>query len=152
MVGCTRWIPVLSSLAVLGIAWAAKPSSPVRPATELAAQAPALGITVPCTVVEVIDGDTLTVEGTWRAKIRLKDVWAKELRDPGGDAALAHMQTLTKSRKCRLFILLEGARAIGDVMTFGRIVGEIWMDGKVESINVQMVKDGFATREKEKKR
>lgn len=149
MVGTIRWIPVILTLAVV-IAWGAALSSPARPATEPAPHAPIPALTFPAEVISCHDGDTVLVDVRCRATVRLKDVWARELREPGGKEALAHIQRLTASRKCLLSIPLEGARTISDVLTFGRIVGEIWMDGECDSVNMQMVRDGFATREKQR--
>jgi len=112
--------------------------------------APQPAITVPAEVISAHDGDTVLVEVRLRANVRLRDVWAAELRDAGGDAALAHIQELTRGKKCLLSIPLLDARTLGDILTFGRVVGEIWMDGECESVNMRMVSDGFATREKQR--
>lgn len=139
-----------TALLVISLAWGEQQTDKnvLAAATMVHPAKPEPSITLPCEVVAVHDGDTVTVEGTWRTNVRLLNVWAPELREPGGKKALDHVSKLVRSRKATLSIPLDGARSIGDVMTFGRVLGEIWMDDGCESVNTLMVRDGFATREK----
>ena len=45
------------------------------------------GLVLPCKVIDVHDGDTLTIEVTLTASVRLLECWAEELKAPGGPAA-----------------------------------------------------------------
>ena len=47
------------------------------------------GLTLPGNVLDVHDGDTVTVEVKRTLRIRLLDCWAPELRDAGGLEAIA---------------------------------------------------------------
>lgn len=149
------WVTVFcvaSCVLILSLAWGSAETERniLRSAVVVEPVAPHPAITLPCEVVAVTDGDTVTVEGTWRTKVRLLNVWAPERSSPGGKEATDHISKLVHSRKATLRIPLDRARSIGDVMTFERVLGEIWMDEECESVNMQMVKDGFATREKQR--
>lgn len=150
MVGRSSGFGVASLGLFLAIGWGIDRSVPTQLPPERILQALLPALTFPAEVVSCHDGDTVLVEVRWRANVRLVDCWAKELTEPGGKQALEHLQRLTSRKKCLLSIPLDGARTVGDVLTFGRIIGEIWMDDQCESVNMLMVKDGFATREKQR--
>jgi endonuclease YncB( thermonuclease family) len=141
---------IASCILCIAIAWGSAQTERniIRSAVVVEPVAPQPSITLPCEVVAVTDGDTVTVEGTWRTKVRLLNVWAPERSAPGGKKATDHISKLVHSRKATLSIPFDRARSIGDVMTFDRVLGEIWMDGECESVNTYMVRDGFATLEK----
>ena len=116
-------------LGLLGLAVAADPSPPPS-------------ITLPCTVVEVTDGDTVVVQVTLQASVRLKDCWARELRD-GGQPAKQRLTELAKGKDGTLSVDLTDAKRLGDVFTFGRVVGTLWIDGTC--VNRRMVEEEYAT-------
>lgn len=109
-------------------------------------RSPPPGITLPCTVVEVTDGDTVVVQVRVLAAVRLKDCWAKELRD-GGHPAKNRLIELAKGRNATLCVDLSGTRRLGDVFTFGRVVGTLWVDDL--NVNRRMVDEGLATETKQ---
>lgn len=100
-------------------------------------------ISLPAKIVDVHDGDTLTAEVTIRAKIRLRDCWAKELKEPGGDIAKQFLVTLANGKPCTINVPLGNANDIGDVMTFGRVLANVSVDGK--DMATEMINAGHAT-------
>ena len=108
-------------------------------------KAPTPNLTLPCTVVEVTDGDTVVVELRLVASVRLKDCWAKELGS-GGEPAKRRLTKLAEGKDATLSIDLSDARRLGDVFSFGRVVGTLWING--DCVNRQLVKEGFATKAK----
>jgi endonuclease YncB( thermonuclease family) len=114
----------------------------------LAADAPKPAITLPCKVVSTHDGDTLTAEVTLRLNVRLKDTWAKELNQSGGKEAAERMHRLANGKSGTLEIPLDGADNVADVLTLGRVLGRVWIDGK--DVGAVMVSEGLATKTKQK--
>jgi endonuclease YncB( thermonuclease family) len=96
--------------------------------------------------VEVTDGDTVVVQVRILASVRLKDCWAKELRE-GGQPAKNRLIELAKGKDATLCVDLSGTRRLGDVFTFGRVVGTLWIDDL--NVNRQMVDEGLATETKQ---
>lgn len=96
-------------------------------------QPPVPQVTVPCKVVDVYDGDTVTVEVRMRVRVRLLDCWAPEVK--GGEKAWgiqskAVMARLADGKDAVLQVPLDGADRLDDVLTFGRVLGRISIDGK----------------------
>jgi endonuclease YncB( thermonuclease family) len=116
--------------------------------------APPRGWSLPIEVMEVYDGDTLTVELRMRARVRLLDCWAPELKDEGGPASKAKLGELCRGegRGARgvLFVPLQRDGRLDKHFTFGRLLGHIWLDGDDADLATQMVEAGHATREKAK--
>lgn len=102
---------------------------------------------LPCRVVEVWDGDTVTVELKMRARVRLLDCWAPELRDAGGKTSRERMRQLAEGQGAILSVPLDRADRLDDVLTFGRILGRVYVKGV--DVGGQLVREGLATREKE---
>lgn len=105
-------------------------------------------ISVPCEVVEVYDGDTMTVRVSVDLRVRLLDCWAPELktRDAAekvkGAAAMEHLRKLAPTgSKAQLTIPLNGDR-LDDILTLGRVLGRVSVDGK--DLSEQQVKAGHA--------
>lgn len=119
----------------------AEPPTPPRP-----------GLVTPVRVVEVYDGDTVTVEWTLRARVRLLDCWAPEIRTTDteekqrGLAAKAHLQQLCDGQQALLEIPTSEASGLQELFTFGRVLGRIWVGE--QDVSAQMVRDGFATARK----
>lgn len=109
---------------------------------------PEAAIIVPVKCVEVVDGDTLTVEVTVRMRTRLLDCWAPELRDPGGIASKSELTRLALGKHGRMRVPLDGVSRVDQVFTFGRILADVWVDDA--SLSQQMVTRGFATKIKSK--
>lgn len=129
-----KWIAVASCfcllVVVLGGGLDQKPDDP-RPQLSL-----------PCRVTQVYDGDTLTVEMTIRARVRLLDCWAPELRDEGGVASRDAIKPI-EGKAATLVVPLDGVDRLDDVLTFGRVLGYVWVDG--ESLSEKQVSAGHAT-------
>lgn len=120
---------------------------------------PPLAWTMPCRVVSIHDGDTVTVEVTRRFEVRLLDCWAPEVHKAAekecGLAAKAHMESLLKDNpECVVSIPLherrDGYYDPGDATTMGRVLGQIWRRGDPRSLAELMVEAGHATVTKEK--
>ena len=113
-------------------------------------------LVVPCQVVEVYDGDTVTVEFTLRARVRMLDCWAPEVRSRNADekgrglAAKEYLKQLAEGRRGVLTVPLQGER-LDDLFTFGRLLGHIHLTGDDESLSEQMVREGHATTTKQKR-
>ena len=134
-IGWNRIAAALSAIcwvSLLGLACAAE-------------RAPQPGITLPCTVAEVTDGDTVVVQLRLTTSVRLKDCWAKELGS-GGEPAQNRLTKLAQGKEATLSIDLSEAKRLGDVFSFGRVIGTLWIDG--DCVNRRMVKEGFVTEAK----
>lgn len=114
---------------------------------------PPRGISTTAIVEECYDGDTVTVTLQLQCRVRLLDCWAPEVRGsqkPEGLKSKAHLQKLIpEGSTVRLFIPTTGR--LQDSLTFGRALGSMWVqndDGTFTNVSDQMVKDGFATKEK----
>jgi endonuclease YncB( thermonuclease family) len=114
---------------------------------------PPRGISTTAVVEEWYDGDTATVTLSLQCKIRMLDCWAPEVR--GSERLLGlkskeHIQKLVpEGSTVRLFIPTTGR--LQDSLTFGRALGSMWIendDGTFTNVSDQMVKDGFATKDK----
>jgi endonuclease YncB( thermonuclease family) len=138
MRGTLRWLPAWLFLAV-AIAWATE---------RVSQQPPQAAITVPCTMVEVHDGDTLTVDVRIPVRVRLLDCWARELREPGGETARDHLRQLAAGKRGVLHVPLAGADRTDDVLSFGRLLAHVWVAGDDRSLSARMVADGFAAKTK----
>jgi hypothetical protein len=125
-------------VAFLAAVWAAAGVS-------ACAAPPPLGLTLPCQVVRVHDGDSANeVEITIRCQVRYLDCWSPELSEPGGkDAAASAKQA--EGRHGRLHIPLSEAKNLADLFTFGRVVGEIWLDGEEVSESERQVRTKHAS-------
>lgn len=125
---------------------------------------PPAGWTTPARVVEVHDGDTVTVEVVTRMRVRLIDCWAPEVvkdrRVPAaeqaaakaaGDASRQYLQQMVSRSpdRCVLFVPRAGDD-IGDSTSLGRVLGHLWLaDDPDHSVSERMVAAGHATKVKE---
>jgi len=114
---------------------------------------PPLGITARAIVDRVIDGDTIAVHVTWPLVVRLRDCWAPEPRGTSAIAGLAaseYLKTLLKPSQAVIVSIDSGhARSLGDVLSFGRVVGRVWIGKDAErSVSQLMVMAGHATEAK----
>ena len=112
--------------------------------------APPLGITARATVNRVVDGDTIDVSLLLPVRIRLRDCWAPELhgaeRIAGEDAKMFVEHTLGRFDQVIVSVPTSEAQSLGDVLTFGRLLGDVYVDG--ESLAELVVGAGLASREK----
>jgi len=114
---------------------------------------PSPGLTARAIVERVIDGDTVNVLVTIPVTVRLADCWAPEIRGIDKVAGLlskAHLESLIPE-KSRVLVQVNTGHvdAMSGVFTFGRVVGDIWVDDLDHSIAEEMVRSGFATKNKE---
>ena len=106
---------------------------------------PEPGINTRCKVVDVYDGDTLTVEIKYTVKVRLLDCWAPEVRGENkeeGFKSRDHLRKIVLNKEAILSVPSEKANSLDDLFTFGRVLGYIWVDGK--NVSKTMVEDGYA--------
>ena len=106
--------------------------------------APTPVLRVPCKVVEVVDGDTVTVEITFRARIRLLDCWAPESGTTEGDSATHYVRQVAQDKKGILEVDLSSSRRLDDLFTFGRLLGHIYIDDK--DLSTQIIEAGHAKK------
>lgn len=107
-------------------------------------QQPALHL--PCKIVEVYDGDTLTADITLRVRVRMLDCWAPEIKEPGGKESRDHLRELTLDKDGILYVPFGEAKTLGDVFSFDRVVGRVYVEGV--DLSQQQVSAGHATKER----
>lgn len=107
--------------------------------------APPIGWTTHATVSRVIDGDTVEVDVNRRLVIRLKDCWAPERSTVAGRKSMEHVNSLIMPGD-DLIVQIDGSDRdmIGDLLTFSRFVGDIWIPGDKLSLAEQQIKAGHA--------
>lgn len=126
-------------------------------------QTPRSGWSTPAKVVDVHDGDTLTVEVTRQITVRIKDCWAPEIGKRNGTRKVSDEERIrgeqARDELDRLLLQhddvvmlfvptsVESGSIDAEVdLTFGRVVGEVWAGGM--NIGDEMVRRGFATAKK----
>lgn len=107
---------------------------------------PAPSLALPCRVTEVYDGDTITVEVTIRARVRLLDVWAPELGEEGGEDARDYLDHWVNGENAVLYVPLDDVDRLDDAMTFGRMLGRLYVHGV--NASEALIRNDHATREK----
>lgn len=116
---------------------------------------PTRGLSLPASVVSVHDGDTLTVDITIRANVRLcgdgndeekKECWAPELKAPGGLASRENLKRAALGQRGTLVIPIGDANNLSQLFTLGRILGDMWIDG--DSMSERQVRTGHASSKK----
>ncbi len=111
-------------------------------------KAPRPGIVFTGDVVRVIDGDTLVVRPIIEYTVRLRDCWAPELSSSGGSEAKRQLERLVNS-DTRVTVSLpwvDGRHSLGDVLSFGRLVGDVYVGD--QRLSDRMVQSGHATKTK----
>ena len=136
----------------------------IRPTVEAGEPSrPVPGVTIPVEIIEVYDGDTVTIRYTVEQRVRLLDCWAPEIRTTDaaekerGFAARDYLRTLTGVQsktspptKALLHVPLSDATRVDDVFTLGRVLGHVYLDGETQSLSARMVEAGHATKEKQR--
>jgi hypothetical protein len=110
---------------------------------------PPKGICTDAQIISVHDGDTATVDIKIRAQVRYVNCWAPELKETGGPEARDRAKQ-AEGKHGRVFIPIDGAKSVADLLTFGRVLGEIWLDGETESESEKQVKLKLAATAKGK--
>lgn len=118
---------------------------------------PRRGLVTEAVVTRVIDGDTVEVQPLLPAtRLRLLDCWAPETRttDPDekarGIESRMHLRRLLMDGQ-RVLIEVPGNADLDEVLTFGRVLGRIWIHnnaGDLENVSELQVEAGHATETK----
>jgi len=110
------------------------------------------GIKARARMNRVIDGDTVEVIVQYPVKIRLRNCWAPELHGDdkiAGQRAKEAVEMMAPSGTLlTVWIPTDEASSVGGVMTFDRVLGDVWIGEDEESLNEHLVAMGHATREK----
>ncbi len=109
--------------------------------------APPKALCFPVKVTTVHDGDTAKVTVQFELTVRYDDCWAPELKDPGGKEARDSAKK-AEGKSGRLFVDLSDAKNLADILTFGRVVGELWLDGATESESDRQIRTKNASTKK----
>jgi micrococcal nuclease len=112
------------------------------------AKAPPAGYTTECRIIDVYDGDTITVEITKRLKVRMLDCWAPEVRGNSREEGLISRDTLRNlalDKDAIIHIPAANKGEIWRIMTFGRVLAHVWVKGHEKNLSEQMVETGHAT-------
>lgn len=116
---------------------------------------PALGLTARAAVIRVVDGDTVDVMLMLPARVRLIDCWAPEITGAEklkGQAAKEQLEKMAPvGSRVRVHVPTGEADALGDVLTFNRVLGHMWREGDEASLSELMVAAGMATVSKKGK-
>lgn len=103
-------------------------------------------LTLPIEVNRIIDGDTLDVDITIPAVVRLRDCWAAERNSAEGEQAAAHLRELCQGKRGTLKVPIQPGKGLADLFSFGRLLG--WVEvGGVDVSKAQCLA-GHATAEK----
>ena len=117
---------------------------------------PPEGFTTKANVSRVIDGDTVDVTITRKIRVRLKDCWAPETRTRDleekqrGMASKKYLEKLLRNKDVVLHIPADKEGDIKDIFSFGRVLGNIFIDE--QDVSSAMVSVGHATRKKHRDR
>lgn len=116
---------------------------------------PEPGLTARAIVSRVIDGDTVEVLVTIPVTVRLRDCWAPEVHGIDRVAGMLSKHQLESLLPAKSHVLVDidtkDVDALAGVFTFGRVLGDIWIDSLEHSISTEMVRSGYATEKKEVK-
>lgn len=109
---------------------------------------PEPAITLPATVVRVIDGDTVEVEVHAKVRVRMLDCWAPERYTADGKESLRAAEKLMPAgSECMLEVPLKGHDQVHDVFSFGRVLGNLY-SSSFGSIAKRLVELGHAKAER----
>lgn len=115
---------------------------------------PSLGLSARATVNRVVDGDTIDmlVLGVL-VRIRLLDCWAPETRGVEREEGLAAKAFLegvaTQGKEAVVWIPTDHAERLMDILTFGRVLGRVWLRDSGRELSAVMVSSGHATATKD---
>lgn len=106
------------------------------------------GLSANATVVGVHDGDTVTVEVRFRVPVRVRNLWAPEIKEAGGlESKRALSCLLPVGSNCIVFIPSNNPLLLMDSVSLGRVVGDVINQ---DGINVaqSMIENHFGTDRK----
>jgi endonuclease YncB( thermonuclease family) len=111
-------------------------------------------LSLPAKIVEVHDGDTVTVEFKIQANIRLIDCWSPELGTKEGEAAKEFLSKILK-KDSEVLVKAPFNGKINKSFSLTRLLARVYRDtdgdGIPEDMSQLMIKWGFATEKKPKK-
>lgn len=117
---------------------------------------PKTGVVVSGVVTKVIDGDTLEVEVTRRIRVRVKDCWSPEKRKTDhpsekelGQMATHDMKSLAGGIRVRVAAVTDGDQDLGDGLSFGRVVADVFRERDGKSLADLMINKGHSFRTKQ---
>jgi endonuclease YncB( thermonuclease family) len=113
-----------------------------------ASEPPPLGVTSRAKCVRVVDGDTVDLEVTYKVRVRLLSCWAPEKNTEKGKKEHEDLDVLALGRECILHVPTEQARSVADVITLGRVLGNVWIDRHDESLSEWQVRKHNAATKK----
>jgi len=113
-------------------------------------QAPQPGWVTEAKVIEVYDGDTVTVEIRKRLRVRLLNCWAPEVRTTDAEEKQRGIESRDYLRSLvdqkTVIVSIPAVEEVGKSFSFDRALGAIYLDGK--DVSGLMVKAGKATEAK----
>lgn len=139
-------INLLAILVILAICFSL--SLPAICAVPSVDRTPNPGITLPCKILSVHDGDTLKVECRFQMDIRLLDCWAPEItgdEKPDGLISKEALRKLVDGKEGFVTVPLTSEN-IGKATSMSRVLGRVVVDGV--DLSEQQVRGKFATKEK----
>lgn len=111
-------------------------------------------LTVPCELVEVYDGDTVTVRLTLDVRVRLLDCWSPEVKTRDavekeyGIHSRETMKELLQGEQLLLEVPLSDVDRFDDLFTFGRLLARLKLVDSGLDASEEMVRMGTATESK----
>jgi endonuclease YncB( thermonuclease family) len=113
-------------------------------------------------VLRVIDGDTIEVSIHRVIRVRMLDCWAPESRNdprlPESDRKAEKQRGLDSKENLRqlcqgktVVIQIPSDLEVAQLITMGRWLGHVWIEGQSKSLSEQQVESGFATKQKPEK-
>jgi len=126
---------------------------------------PDLGWTTDGHVIDVHDGDTITVRVYRDFRVRLRDCWAPELEpieqrrkwailkdipENSGMASQLHLSTLAEGFQVRLHVVGSPDGDFRDSTSMGRVIGDLYLLKDGTNLAEAQVQAGHATKEKVK--
>lgn len=131
---------------------------PADPFSDGVAAPPSPGLVIDAIVVEVYDGDTITVEPLLpEMRVRLLDCWAPEIRTRDDSEKVRGYESRDNLRRLlpnasRIRLHVPTTDRLQDSLTFGRVLGRAWrdvdQDGVLDDVSALQVTGGFATQHK----
>ena len=109
--------------------------------------APPMDLCFPIKVTTVHDGDTCKAIVAFELTVRYDNCWAPELKDELGPKSATRAKE-AEGKPGRLYIDLSNVRNLADMLTFGRVVGEVWLDGEAKSESQKQIEAKLASTKK----
>lgn len=142
-----RMLKILMPVVAMVLCLSSARSEPVEPAWP---SRPAAGMTLPCKVINVVDGDTLDVQVVQLVRVRLLECWAPESRTLNlkekqrGLASKRNLHAMANAKSATVWIPIGGA--FRDSLTLDRVLGHVWIEGQAASLSEMQVAVGHAYR------